>query len=142
MIDNPYLPPATAPARFAALLHAFIEPGVDPGAAMHILADPDVASFLADERVRAQTDWPDRARYAADNERIRASGADVRAVFIGDSVTEIWQHADPGLFADGIVNRGIGGQTTPQILLRFYADVVALKPSHIHILAGINDING
>jgi lysophospholipase L1-like esterase len=50
--------------------------------------------------------------------------------------------ADPSLFERGVVGRGIGGQTTPQMLVRFRADVVALKPKVVHLLAGTNDIAG
>jgi lysophospholipase L1-like esterase len=63
-------------------------------------------------------------------------------VMIGDSLTEIWGLADPKLFGARIVNRGISGQTSPQILLRFMADVVDLKPKRVHILCGGNDIAG
>src|SRR3546814_15773078 len=54
----------------------------------------------------------------------------------------MWQAADPALFGKGIVNRGISGQTTPQMLLRFMADVVGLRPRAVHLMAGTNDIAG
>lgn len=81
-------------------------------------------------------------RYRADNERLRASGAKVDVVFLGDSITEGWQAKRPGFFTAGRVCRGIGGQTTPQMLLRMMADVVNLKPRAVHIMAGTNDIAG
>ena len=67
-----------------------------------------------------------------------------RVVFIGDSITDIWDEKGFGGFFPGkpYLNRGIGGQTTPQILLRFQQDVVALKPKAVVILAGTNDISG
>src|SRR5207245_2854716 len=65
-----------------------------------------------------------------------------QAVFMGDSITEAWGIADPGFFKGGFVDRGISGQTSPQMLLRFRADVVALRPAVVHILAGTNDIAG
>ncbi len=61
---------------------------------------------------------------------------------MGDSLSEFWTAADPALFTDGIVGRGISGQTSPQMLVRFMADVVALKPRCVHLLAGANDVAG
>jgi lysophospholipase L1-like esterase len=82
------------------------------------------------------------ARYRADNARLRASAARVDIVFMGDSITEGWQAKRPAFFRAGRVNRGISGQTTPQMLLRFMADVVSLKPRAVHIMGGTNDIAG
>lgn len=90
----------------------------------------------------ARQDWAGLCRYREANERLLASGKSPRIVFIGDSITEGWAVADPELFAAGVVNRGISGQTTPQMLVRFRADVIALKPQMVHILAGTNDIAG
>ncbi|MHC2241215.1 GDSL-type esterase/lipase family protein [Bradyrhizobium elkanii] len=84
-------------------------------------------------------DWPNLGRYRESNAAITAPP---RAVFIGDSLTEAWPQVDPELFSNGIVGRGIAGQTTPQMLLRFMADVVALRPRVVHILCGCNDIAG
>ncbi len=84
-------------------------------------------------------DWPNLGQYRDSNAAIAAP---LRAVFIGDSLTEAWPHVDSELFSNGIVGRGIAGQTTPQILLRFMADVVALRPKVVHILCGCNDIAG
>lgn len=89
---------------------------------------------------RVRRDWAGLCRYRAANEALAATP--VRAVFIGDSITELWEAAAPDLFRDGVVNRGIGGQTSPQILLRFYQDVIALKPTVVHIMAGTNDVAG
>ncbi len=62
---------------------------------------------------------------------------------MGNSITEGWPNNDPEYFANpGYINRGIGGQTTPQMLLRFRADVIDLKPKVVVILAGTNDIAG
>jgi lysophospholipase L1-like esterase len=61
---------------------------------------------------------------------------------MGDSITEGWAYADPDFFAPGRVDRGISGQTSPQMLLRFRQDVIALKPRVVHIMAGTNDIAG
>ena len=61
---------------------------------------------------------------------------------MGDSITENWSMADAGFFTGGVVNRGIGGQTSAQMLVRFRADVIALRPAVVHILAGTNDVAG
>lgn len=85
-------------------------------------------------------DWPDLAKYREDDARLGAPAkAESRVVFLGDSITEFWALSDsfPG---KSYVNRGISGQTTPQILLRFRQDVIALQPRVVVILAGTNDI--
>jgi lysophospholipase L1-like esterase len=87
-------------------------------------------------------DFGQLCRYAAQNAALIASGAKVRVVFMGDSITDNWIGADPALFTNGLVDRGISGQTTPQMLVRFRADVLALKPRAVHIMAGTNDIAG
>ena len=58
---------------------------------------------------------------------------------MGDSITDNWIRGDPALFTNGIVGRGIGGQTSPQMLARFRQDVVALHPRVVHIMAGTNE---
>jgi lysophospholipase L1-like esterase len=58
---------------------------------------------------------------------------------MGDSITDFWRMASPGFFVDGILDRGISGQTSGQMVLRFQADVVALHPAVVHVLAGTND---
>ncbi len=91
---------------------------------------------------RQAKDWPWLCRYAAENAVVHKSGVRPKVVFIGDSITENWKIADPSLFSATVLDRGIGGQTTPQILLRFYQDVVTLRPQVVHIMAGTNDISG
>jgi lysophospholipase L1-like esterase len=80
--------------------------------------------------------------YAEDNAKLLASREPVDVVFLGDSITEGWHDKRPGFFTRGRINRGIGGQTTPQMVLRMYSDVVALRPKAVHIMAGTNDIAG
>lgn len=81
-------------------------------------------------------------RYRAANAALSPAGPG-RVVFIGDSITEYWLRESPAFFARGErVDRGISGQTSAQMLGRFQADVIALKPSIVHILAGTNDIAG
>jgi lysophospholipase L1-like esterase len=94
------------------------------------------------EEQRLRTDWPFLQRYAAENAVDRDLPPERRrVVFMGDSITQGWRDARPALFADnGLLGRGISGQVTAQMLVRFWLDVVALKPAAVHILAGINDI--
>jgi lysophospholipase L1-like esterase len=61
---------------------------------------------------------------------------------MGDSITEFWAKADPELFSNGVIGRGISGQTSPQMLLRFSQDVLELHPQIVHIMAGTNDLAG
>ena len=86
------------------------------------------------------TDWAWLAHFRDDNAKLIASGAKVDAVFLGDSITEGWARTDPKFFSNGNVGRGISAQTTPQLLVRMHADVIALKPRVVHIMAGTNDI--
>jgi lysophospholipase L1-like esterase len=86
------------------------------------------------------TDWAWLARYRDDNAKLIASGAEVDTVFLGDSITEGWARTDTEFFSKGNVGRGISAQTTPQLLVRMHADVIALKPRAVHIMAGTNDI--
>lgn len=87
-------------------------------------------------------DFSMQGRYRADNARILAAGEKVDIVFLGDSITEGWKDKRPAFFTPGRVGRGIGGQTTPQMLVRMMPDVVDLKPRAVHIMAGTNDIAG
>jgi lysophospholipase L1-like esterase len=95
-------------------------------------------------------DWPQFHRYAADNAALPPAGnpsdpATARVVFYGDSITDGWgRWADTGTFFPGkpYIDRGISGQTTPQMLVRFQQDVVHLHPAAVVILAGTNDIAG
>lgn len=101
-----------------------------------------VARIQKDEAARQAKDWPNLCRYAAANAAVIASGRRPRVILMGDSITEYWLVADPGLFNSEVLDRGISGQTTPQMLLRMYADVISLRPRLVHIMAGTNDIAG
>jgi len=96
----------------------------------------------ADERLK--TDWPYLQRYQTENAALSPPKAgENRVVFMGNSITEGWAKYFPTMFAGKpYINRGIGGQTTPQMLVRFRQDVIALKPAVVVILAGTNDIAG
>jgi lysophospholipase L1-like esterase len=88
-----------------------------------------------------QSDWGWLCRYRADNAKVDPANPP-QVVFIGDSITENWVTLDPGLFGQTRLGRGIAGQTSPQLLVRFWQDVVALKPRVVHIMVGTNDIAG
>jgi lysophospholipase L1-like esterase len=96
------------------------------------------------EEERLHNDWANFARFRDDNIKIGLPAAgEKRVVFMGNSIAEGWIRMDPDFFSDKpYVNRGISGQTTPQMLVRFRPDVINLKPAVIVILAGINDIAG
>lgn len=94
---------------------------------------------------QALTDWPQLARYREDNAALPPPApGEQRVVFYGDSITDGWGRVDGTVFFPGkpYVNRGISGQTTAQMLVRFRQDVIALKPAAVVILAGTNDIAG
>lgn len=101
----------------------------------------DLAVYHAYVQVLQANDWAYLCRYRDEN-RATLREPRPRVVLLGDSITENWKARDPKLFAAGIVDRGIGGQTAPQMLLRFYQDVIALRPRVVHIMAGTNDIAG
>ena len=89
-------------------------------------------------------DWPNLERYRAQNEALSPlKPGEERVVFMGNSITEGWKNKRPAFFEDNpFVCRGISGQTTPQMLLRFRQDVIELGPKVVVILAGTNDIAG
>lgn len=88
-------------------------------------------------------DWAELARYQDDNQALMAGEDDPsRVVFMGNSIFERWESTCPEFFAGSYVCRGISGQTTPQMLIRFKQDVVHLNPRVVVILGGTNDIAG
>jgi len=89
-------------------------------------------------------DWPNFKRYSESNANLGLPAAnEKRVVFMGNSITDGWGQISPEFFAGRpYINRGISGQTTPQMLVRFRADVINLKPKVVVILAGTNDIAG
>jgi lysophospholipase L1-like esterase len=113
------------------------------------LADVKVRLATATARLAEDTrilqDWPNLARYREANAKLAAPAAgEKRVVFMGDSITDMWAESRFGGFFPGkpYVDRGISGQTTPQMLIRFRPDVIALEPKAVVILAGTNDIAG
>lgn len=89
-----------------------------------------------------KTDWANISKYAVANQSLKLPiKGENRVVFMGNSITEGWKTSDPDFFSTkNYINRGIGGQTTSQMLVRFRSDVIALQPKLVIILAGINDI--
>lgn len=89
-------------------------------------------------------DYANFARYREENRLLAAPApGERRVVFMGNSITEGWVRYWPTMFpAQSYIGRGISGQTTPQMLVRFHADVVALRPAVVVILGGTNDIAG
>ncbi|WP_343794541.1 GDSL-type esterase/lipase family protein [Brevundimonas kwangchunensis] len=105
------------------------------------IRDPErMAQREAQKLALKARDWPAFSHYRDANAARAGQRTDV--VFIGDSITEMWRIAQPDLFEGVVVNRGISGQTSPQILLRFMPDVIALKPKVVHLMCGVNDIAG
>lgn len=102
-----------------------------------------LAFFIFSYSISYGQDWPNLNRYKEENAKLEVlnSKDHSRVVFMGNSITEGWLNKRPDFFsANQYINRGISGQTTPQMLLRFRQDVIALKPLAVVILAGINDI--
>jgi len=99
--------------------------------------------LLVSSLLRAQ-DWADINHYREANQQLLAQAKNgQRVVFMGNSITESWQILHPRFFVEhGYVNRGISGQTTPQMLIRFRPDVITLQADVVVIMAGTNDIAG
>ena len=132
------------------LLFALAIPAVSAREAQVPPVEPDYvapAGSLTPSRIenlqRRLLDWPGLARYRDENAALPSHEAG-RVVFYGDSITDGWGRVAGTTFFPGkpYVNRGISGQTTAQMLVRFQQDVVALKPAVVVILAGTNDIAG
>ena len=105
----------------------------------------DFLNQLKDASSKDQNlDWANLCYYWEKNEQlVQISENNGRIVFMGDSITEEWGRLSPDFFQPAqYINRGIGGQTTPQMLLRFKQDVINLNPAIVFILAGTNDIAG
>jgi lysophospholipase L1-like esterase len=135
---------ATFP-RMKPLLFAFLLSTI---AATSTLAQSPAAAIDAGatippkERKPWELEWAYLSKYRDANVALGLpSRGERRVVFMGDSITEAWGNLDPKFFArKGYVDRGIGGQTTSQMLVRFRQDVIMLKPSVVVILGGTNDI--
>ena len=143
MVDAP-CPPQKAPsAAILEVANAAVTPG-RPFVDYIKSASPATLAALAqqqkDQEIGKTRDWPDTCLYKPANAALR--GHKPKVAFMGDSITQMWASADPAMFGEDIVDRGISGQTSEQMLVRFMQDVVNLKPQVVHILAGVNDIAG
>ena len=118
-------------------------------AASALMAQAPTAPAAEDELTKLRTanermqktlqDWPNLARYREDNRKQTTA----EVVFMGDSITDAWGRRYSTFFpGKNYLNRGISGQTTPQMLIRFRPDVLAFQPKVVVILAGTNDIAG
>ncbi|MGH6997861.1 MAG: hypothetical protein ACREEO_06685, partial [Phenylobacterium sp.] len=130
MVADPCPPPEAADPLGVEIAQAMVADAPFPPALLAKVMDP--ARGAAGEKAKAEKaarDWADLCRYRLEN----AKAQGVETVFMGDSITELWMTADPAFFSAARVDRGISGQTSAQMLLRFSADVVALKPKVVHI---------
>jgi len=137
--------PAEAPHSPEVMAMVMAMLGDEPIAPALLAKARDPALIEARAKAEAEllaADWSNLGRYQGANAQAIASGARPDLVFMGDSITELWPAADPAFFPPNRLGRGIAGQTSPQMLLRFWPDVIALRPRAVHILAGTNDIAG
>ena len=137
---TPCDPPLVVPASIIASVRAQFEA---PGTPRPTVTPEDMAAYQKMQADQRTSDWAALCYFRADNAAIASQPAPAnRIVFMGDSITQLWGLAEPQDFGASRVNRGISGQTTPQMLLRFKQDVLSLQPAAVHILAGVNDIAG
>ncbi len=102
-----------------------------------------VICFLCHQETASAQDWAQLKEFQQANLEIEMETSEERVVFFGNSITIGWLQTMPSFFKDRpFINRGISGQTTPQMLVRFRQDVLDLKPEVVIILAGTNDIAG
>src|SRR4051812_37768710 len=122
---------------------AFAQQPTAPAPAAQPSAD-ELARQRAAQEEKLHNDWADLHKYQDANHRLSAPAKNEnRVVFMGNSITEGWAPHFATMFpGKPYIGRGISGQTTPQMLVRFHQDVVALKPKVVVILAGTNDIAG
>ena len=136
---------AVDPYRDDPDLLALREGMLAPGAPLSVAAIPPgtrekAAQAYKFEQVSKERDWANLCRYKSANAKLLKSAKGPTTVFMGDSITEFWHQGDPSLFAINNVDRGISGQTSSQMVLRFYGDVIQLRPRVVHLLAGTNDV--
>ncbi len=100
--------------------------------------------LMAQSSIAQDWDWANLNRYQKDDAKLEKKPQEQRqVVFMGNSITELWGNLSPDFFSEhSFVNRGISGQTTPQMLIRFRQDVIQLHPQLVLILAGTNDLAG
>jgi lysophospholipase L1-like esterase len=129
----------------AAIMHPAISAGQAPSETTPLAKQVARLEETVARDENTLQDWPNHARYRDANTAIAPPAKDeTRVVFMGDSITDMWVQPQFGGFFPGkpYIDRGISGQTTPQMLIRFRPDVLALQPRVVVILAGTNDIAG
>lgn len=139
--QTPAITPSTAPGGSGAPPSGT---AATPSTTAAPVSEADKVRLDLERARKTLSDWPNIGRYAADNQKVQPPAAgEQRVVFMGDSITDGWGRRY-GKFFPGkpYINRGISGQTTSQMLVRFRPDVIALKPQAVVILAGTNDIAG
>jgi lysophospholipase L1-like esterase len=137
--------PSLLPAQEPGNLPETKAPGAAPAPAIAKPAEAPITEWEKAHQEQLKNDWPWLARFKeADQALAPPAAGENRVVFMGDSITEGWhfEGADGYFHGKPYINRGISGQTTPQMLVRFRQDVIALKPKAVVILAGINDVAG
>jgi lysophospholipase L1-like esterase len=139
LVADPCPAALPAPQPSAGAPDPLLNPGKFDSTIFQNANRPDVQAYRKAEQERAANDWPYLCRYRSANAALRTPP---RVILMGDSITEFWVRGDPTVFGDEIIGRGITGQTTPQMLLRFFQDVINLHPQIVHIMAGTNDIAG
>src|SRR6478672_4805531 len=133
--------------RFACTLFLAVSLAVPATAQQPAPSQPsaeEIAKQRAAQDEKLRNDWPDLHKYQEANAKLPPPMKNEnRVVFMGNSITEGWAPHFATMFpGKPYIGRGISGQTTPQMLVRFRQDVVALKPKVVVILAGTNDIAG
>ena len=139
------LPPETpTPAAAASAAPAASCPATANWAPAPPIASDSLSDYQRSVDSRQRNDWAFLARYREANATLGdPRPGEGRVVFMGNSITDAWAKSFPTMFpGKPYIGRGISGQTTPQLLIRFRQDVVALKPRVVVILAGTNDIAG
>jgi lysophospholipase L1-like esterase len=144
VVEQPCPAPAASTGETDKPMKDLHERILDPGEGREFEPpDPNTLNSLhAAEEERLHSDWASLCRYRTENAALRRAATVPRVVFMGDSITEIWKIAHPDFFPENYIDRGVSGQTTAQMLVRFHQDVIALKPAVVHILAGTNDFAG
>jgi len=126
-----------APALLAALAMA----GAARAQTIGMVDQPCVAVAALTGPARQAADFGGLCRYDSENAHLPPPTAR-RVIVFGDSITELWKIRDPALFTNDVLDRGVSGQTTSQMLIRFRADVIDLHPRVVQIMAGTNDVAG
>jgi lysophospholipase L1-like esterase len=130
--DMPCPPmPVVSPERMALIVEPKPQITQTPPA-----SETDRANYMRWSKID-----PDGVCWYREENRALPPATDHRVVFLGDSITESWKPSIPSLFTGDILDRGVSGQTTTQMLARFRTDVIDLRPAVVHIMGGMNDIH-